>query len=939
MGSSKCSLRKEVKNEIAKYIDSEFTIEMIKEIVNYIRTTHRVKIDDSSFDKYNPESKVTLKDNGPFNIYDYMYVKDFLYELSWEGSYVEALEEIEFSDESKDKFKNVQKVNKGVSKYIPKKNATISEIVYKYVPKDIAAVLYEKVEKTMELKKGELYKSFKKRYNTEYLFNSVRWYKRTRDGKVYYDIDLQELDDNKRVRLEEQIKTEIGNAYKSRWGSHISAKVISLEDKLLLDVYNEGCKLLEIHNEYSTEIVKEENSYNEETLAKLMIENCKEAAKDSKGINRLKVKVVNSIDSKLNNLNSINIYKTDDHMKLFLENAREMIFGYYKSVNLKGFNKALIAKEDDINKLIRRVAVVENIIYEKHLEENPKAPSIDDMEDFEECIPWICTKGLIWTSENIYIKNKVKDEIEEIILDSPIDEYEEARRMKRHFYLHVGETNTGKTYASIQKLMDAESGVYLAPLRLLALEVQDKLRGENIACSLLTGEEEDIISYASHISSTIEKLQIETHYDICVIDEAQMIADKQRGWAWTRAIIGVLAPEIHICMAPEAKDIIIKLIKDCKDTYEIIEHKRDTELIFEDKKFDLNKDVKKGDALVVFGKKKALAVSAQLLNNNIKTSIIYGSLPYSTRKKQFERFLSGETEVIVCTDAIGMGVNLPIKRIVFLETRKFDGISLRKLSVPEIKQIAGRAGRKGIYDKGYVTAATDSNLIKNALTAETKKIDKCYIGIPDSLLELDIDIVDALKTWSLAKVKGYYKKADVTTIIYLLNRLKALNIKASKSDMLKMATIPFEENNKTVMALWEEYCIMYSEGAVNLKKPRLKNIVNTKKELDELESYYKSLELNYSFGKNFNMMINNRYISSEKENTANKINELLLTNLLDHERVCKDCGKKLSWDYPSDRCRFCKEKMMELKGERFNFRFRERRKPDFRTRRSRRGYY
>ena len=939
MGSSKCSLRKEVKNEIAKYIDSEFTIEMIKEIVNYIRTTHRVKIDDSSFDKYNPESKVTLKDNGPFNIYDYMYVKDFLYELSWEGSYVEALEEIEFSDESKDKFKNVQKVNKGVSKYIPKKNATISEIVYKYVPKDIAAVLYEKVEKTMELKKGELYKSFKKRYNTEYLFNSVRWYKRTRDGKVYYDIDLQELDDNKRVRLEEQIKTEIGNAYKSRWGSHISAKVISLEDKLLLDVYNEGCKLLEIPNEYSTEIVKEENSYNEEILAKLMIENCKEAAKDSKGINRLKVKVVNSIDSKLNNLNSINIYKTDDHMKLFLENAREMIFGYYKSVNLKGFNKALIAKEDDINKLIRRVAVVENIIYEKYLEENPKAPSIDDMEDFEECIPWICTKGLIWTSENIYIKNKVKDEIEEIILDSPIDEYEEARRMKRHFYLHVGETNTGKTYASIQKLMDAESGVYLAPLRLLALEVQDKLRGENIACSLLTGEEEDIISYASHISSTIEKLQIETHYDICVIDEAQMIADKQRGWAWTRAIIGVLAPEIHICMAPEAKDIIIKLIKDCKDTYEIIEHKRDTELIFEDKKFDLNKDVKKGDALVVFGKKKALAVSAQLLNNNIKTSIIYGSLPYSTRKKQFERFLSGETEVIVCTDAIGMGVNLPIKRIVFLETRKFDGISLRKLSVPEIKQIAGRAGRKGIYDKGYVTAATDSNLIKNALTAETKKIDKCYIGIPDSLLELDIDIVDALKTWSLAKVKGYYKKADVTTIIYLLNRLKALNIKASKSDMLKMATIPFEENNKTVMALWEEYCIMYSEGAVNLKKPRLKNIVNTKKELDELESYYKSLELNYSFGKNFNMMINNRYISSEKESTANKINELLLTNLLDHERVCKDCGKKLSWDYPSDRCRFCKEKMMELKGERFNFRFRERRKPDFRARRSRRGYY
>ena len=117
-----------------------------------------------------------------------------------------------------------------------------------------------------------------------------------------------------------------------------------------------------------------------------------------------------------------------------------------------------------------------------------------------------------------------------------------------------------------------------------------------------------------------------------------------------------------------------------------------------------------------------MAVSAQLLNNNIRTSIIYGSLPYSTRKKQFDRFLSGETEVIVCTDAIGMGVNLPIKRIVFLETRKYDGVSMRKLRVSEIKQIAGRAGRKGIYDKGYVAATKDIDLIRDALKAKPNKI-------------------------------------------------------------------------------------------------------------------------------------------------------------------------------------------------------------------------
>lgn len=915
MSSIKCTLRKETKNEIAKYIDNEFINETIKEIVKYIKEVNKVQIDDSNYNKYDINSKVDLIDNGPFNIYDYTYVKDFLYEVSWEGSYIEDLKEIEENDDDTP--------------------------VYKYEPKDIATVIYEKVATIMEQKKGELYKKFKSKYNDEFIWNSVRWYKRTRDGKVYYDLDLEELNDDKKRSIEEKIKVEIGNGFKTRWGAAVAVKVAPLEEKLLLDIYDKGCAALGIANDCYTEIVEEDKSDDEEKLIKLMIESCEEASSSTKGINRLKVKVVNSIDKRLDNLINVNIYKTKEHMNLFLEDAKSMVFGYYKSVNLPGFRRNLVSKEDKINEIIKRIAVVENILYKEYLKENEKAPSIDEMLDFKECISWICIKGLVWTSENIYIKNKAKDEIQEIILDNPIYEYKETREMKRHFYLHVGETNTGKTHASIERLMEVETGVYLAPLRLLALEIQDKLNSENISCSLLTGEEEDIISYAGHVSSTIEKLQLGTPYDVCVIDEAQMIADKQRGWAWTRAIIGVMAPEVHICMAPEAKDVIIKLIKDCNDTYEVIEHKRDTELIFEDKKFDLNKDVKPGDALVVFGKKKALAVSAQLLNNNIKTSIIYGSLPYSTRKKQFERFLDGETEVIVCTDAIGMGVNLPIKRIVFLETRKYDGVSLRKLNVSEIKQIAGRAGRKGIYNKGYVATMSDPNLIRDALKAKTKKIEKCFIGIPDSILEINIDLVDALKTWSTMPVKGYYEKSDVTTIIYLLNRLKKLNIKASKEELLKMATIPFEENNKAVCALWEEYCKMYSSGAVNLKKPVLKKNVSSKKELDELECYYKSLELNYSFGKNFNMMINNRYIAIEKEDTANRINELLLTNLLDHERVCINCGKKLSWDYPSERCRACKELMNDGKDFRYKkvFRGNSRRNGFNRGNRKRRDRY
>lgn len=888
MSSVKFTLTREIRNEISEYIDNEFIHETLKETINYIKTTGKAEIDDSFYDEEDKDSRVQIIDKGPFNIYDYIYFKDFTSELSWDGSYYETQ-----AADSDSSYKTV----------------------FRYEPKDIEHIIYARVADNMEQKKNRIYKTFKERYNEDFLFSSIRFYKRTRDGKEYYELNIDDLNEDKKRSLEERIKTELGNAFKSRWGSTVESKVSSLNDMFMLDIYERGCRLLDIPNDYFTECVEESYSEMEKELIDMMTNVCRDVDSYLDGVQQLKMKVINTIDKRIDDLLTRNIYKTDEHMNLFLQEARKLVFGYYKTIRGSRGNKGLKSREGSIYKIIRRMAVVEKVLYDNYIEENEKAPSLRELEEFKECIPWLCFKGIVWTAENIYIKKKAKDDLQDIIMDNPIDEYEDARNMERHFYLYVGETNTGKTYSSIQRLMEAETGVYLAPLRLLALEIQDKLNSLNVPCSLLTGEEEDIIPYAGHVASTMEKLQTSVQYDVCVIDEAQMISDPQRGWAWTRAVIGALAKEIHICMAPEALDVIIKLIEDCGDTYEVVHHNRDTELIFEDKVFDLEKDVKPGDALVVFGKRKALAVSAELLNNNIKTSIIYGSLPYSTRKKQFERFLNGDTEVIVCTDAIGMGVNLPIKRIVFLETRKYDGVSLRRLKVPEIKQIAGRAGRKGIYNKGYVAAACDINLIRGALKAKPAPIEKCFVGIPDSLLEIDIDIIDALKTWSSMSLKGYFEKTDVTRIIYLLNRIKKMRINVSKEDALKMATIPFEENNKTVYALWEEYCMMYGRGVVNLKKPKLNKNVSSKKELDDLESYYKSLDLNYSFGKNFNLMINNRYICSEKENTANKINDLLVTKLLDHERTCSVCGRKLSWDYPNDVCRKCREVMIEIKRE------------------------
>lgn len=172
------------------------------------------------------------------------------------------------------------------------------------------------------------------------------------------------------------------------------------------------------------------------------------------------------------------------------------------------------------------------------------------------------------------------------------DLYPLAREIKRHFILHVGPTNSGKTYEAIKELAKADSGVYLAPLRLLAYENYEKLTEENVKVSMITGEEEIITPGAVVTCSTVEMLNLNERYEVAVIDEAQMITDRDRGGAWTQAILGVCADKVHICLAEQALSIILKLIEECEDSYEIVRHERKTDLRIEKRLFHFLKMLK-----------------------------------------------------------------------------------------------------------------------------------------------------------------------------------------------------------------------------------------------------------------------------------------------------------------------------------------------------------
>lgn len=274
-----------------------------------------------------------------------------------------------------------------------------------------------------------------------------------------------------------------------------------------------------------------------------------------------------------------------------------------------------------------------------------------------------------------------------------------ARTMGRKLVLVIGPTNSGKTHRAMTALRQAETGVYLAPLRLLALEVMDRLNRDGTPTTLLTGEEEIRVPDARHTASTIEMLDPEIPVDVAVIDEIQMLADKDRGWAWTAALMGVAARTVYLLGAPEVLPLIKRMAHHLNEPLEVVSLERKSPLHMIEQRLEYE-DVRKGDALIAFSRRNVHLVRDMVQAKGLTAAVIYGALAPEVRRREAERFTSGEAQVVVATDAIGMGLNLPIRRVLFTTLEKYDGVEQRELLPTELKQIAGRAGRYGHHEAG-----------------------------------------------------------------------------------------------------------------------------------------------------------------------------------------------------------------------------------------------
>jgi ATP-dependent RNA helicase SUPV3L1/SUV3 len=260
-------------------------------------------------------------------------------------------------------------------------------------------------------------------------------------------------------------------------------------------------------------------------------------------------------------------------------------------------------------------------------------------------------------------------------MQNPAEWHGSARTARRKVIFHVGPTNSGKTYHALQALAASRVGVYAGPLRLLAFEIYDRFQKGLIPpagadpervyprpCNLVTGEEQRINPNVTLSSSTVEMLALNVKYDVAVIDEIQMIADEQRGSAWTNALLGLTADEIHLCGEETAVPLVRQLLADTGDEIVVNRYQRLSPLQVATQSIEGNwADIRRGDCIIAFSRRDIFAYK-QLIEQKteLRCAVAYGKLPPEVRAEQASLFNKpdGDYPVMVASDAIGMGLNL-----------------------------------------------------------------------------------------------------------------------------------------------------------------------------------------------------------------------------------------------------------------------------------------
>ncbi len=270
----------------------------------------------------------------------------------------------------------------------------------------------------------------------------------------------------------------------------------------------------------------------------------------------------------------------------------------------------------------------------------------------------------------------------------------------------LGPTNTGKTHLAITRLLAHSSGIIGFPLRLLARENYDRMVAAKGAryVALITGEEKIVPPEARWFACTVEAMPIDRACEFLAVDEIQLCADADRGHVFTDRLLHARGTvETMFLGAETIRPLLARLVPEA----EIEIRPRLSQLAFAGAA-KLTR-LPPRSAIVAFSAGEVYAIAEMIRRRRGGCAVVMGRLSPRTRNAQVALYQDGEVDFLVATDAIGMGLNMDVNHVAFAGLQKFDGHRPRRLTAPEIAQIAGRAGR-GMRDGTFGSTATCPDL-------------------------------------------------------------------------------------------------------------------------------------------------------------------------------------------------------------------------------------
>ena len=447
----------------------------------------------------------------------------------------------------------------------------------------------------------------------------------------------------------------------------------------------------------------------------------------------------------------------------------------------------------------------------------------------------------------------------------------------------LGPTNTGKTFLAIETMLSFKSGMIGFPLRLLAREVYDKVikKCDPSSVALITGEEKIIPINAKYFLCTVESMPIDKQLEFVGIDEIQMCKDHERGHIFTDRILNLRGERQTMFMGSHTMKSILSNLN---EKIEFINKERYSKLTYSGHK-KISR-IERKSAIIAFSTEEVYAIAELLRRQKGGCAIVMGSLSPKTRNSQVSLYQSGDVDYLVATDAIGMGINMDLNNVYFSNLKKFDGKKLRKLSLSEIGQIAGRAGR-------YMN---DGNF---GVTGEVENIN------PD-----EIELIENHKFENINNIFWRNSELDFSSP---QNLIKSLDMRPKKDWLRRINDCEDEKVLKFIINNETETKIYNNENKLKLlwECCQIPDFVK--------KSYGKHLEIVkkiFKFLTEGNEKIPNSYLKDQLK-LLDKIegNVDSLSNRIANVRIWSYVANKSNWvensDYWIERTKFLEDKLSE----------------------------